>query len=156
MQLKILWVGKTRNAAVRALCEDYLERVRRFLTCEVVETREPSRSRALRGPQLLSAEADELERVLPDGCKLIVLDAQGTEESSPEFARYLEGELNRGTRGLAIIIGGPEGVDARLRERAQLRLSLGRMTWTHELCRVLLLEQLYRAMCIIRNIPYHK
>jgi len=85
VQLKILWVGKTRNAAVRALCEDYLERVRRFLTCEVVETREPSRSRALRGPQLLSAEADELERVLPDGCKLIVLDAQGTEESSPDL-----------------------------------------------------------------------
>ncbi len=156
MQLRILWVGKTKSTLLRELCADYVARLRRFLACEIIETRDLTRSRGLRGSELLSAEADELERFLPDGCRMIVLDAGGKQMSSPEFARYLEGELNRGTRELAFVIGSSEGLDRRIGDRARLKLSLGKMTWTHEMCRVLLLEQLYRAMCIIRNIPYHR
>ncbi len=156
MQLRILWVGKTKNASIRELCADYVERLRHFLACEIIETRDLARSRSLSGSALLSAEAEELERFLPEGCRMIVLDVVGKQMSSPEFARYLEGELNRGTRDLALIIGSPEGLHRRMGDRAQLKLSLGKMTWTHEMCRVLLLEQLYRAMCIIRNIPYHR
>ena len=156
MRLRILWVGKTKNAPIRALCADYVERLRRFLACEIIETRDLARSRRVRGLELLSVEAEELERFLPEGCRMIVLDAVGKQMSSAELARYLEGELNRGTRDLAFVIGSPEGLDRRMGDRAQLKLSLGKMTWTHEMCRVLLLEQLYRAMCIIRNIPYHR
>ncbi len=156
MQLRILWVGRTKNASIRALCTDYVNRLRRFLACEIIETRDLARSRSLRGLELLLAEAEEIERFLPDGCRVVVLDAAGKQMSSPEFARYLESELNRGTRDLAFVIGSPQGLDRGIIERAELTLSLGKMTWTHEMCRVLLLEQLYRAMCIIRNIPYHK
>ncbi|NWG12841.1 MAG: 23S rRNA (pseudouridine(1915)-N(3))-methyltransferase RlmH [Acidobacteria bacterium] len=156
MRLRILWVGRTKNTSIRALCTDYAGRLGHFLGCEIIETRDLARSRSLHGQALLSAEAEEIERYLPEGCRMIVLDAAGKQMSSPELARYLEDELTRGTRALTFVIGSPEGLDRRIRERARLRLSLGKMTWTHEMCRVLLLEQLYRAMCIIRNIPYHK
>ncbi len=156
MQLKILWIGKTKNASLRALTEDYLARVRHFFPCEVMEARDVSRARGGRGPGLLEAEAAELAKILPAGCKTVVLDISGEEMSSDDFARWVGSELNRGTRTLAFVIGGPSGVHARIRDGALLRISFGKMTWTHEMCRVLLLEQLYRAACILRNIPYHR
>ena len=156
MQLKILWIGKTKNASIRALSEDYLGRLRHFFPCEVAEIRDASRVRGLRGSDLLVAEAQEIAKMLPAGCKTVVLDSSGEEMSSPDFANWMGSELNRGTRALAFVIGSPSGIHATIRDGAQLRISLGRMTWTHEMCRVLLLEQLYRAACILRNIPYHK
>lgn len=157
MQLKILWIGKTRNASIRALSEDYVSRLRHFLPCEVVEIRDASKARDLRGSdQRLEAEAEEIARALPAGCKSVVLDDSGKEMSSPELAEWIGSELDRGTRTLAFVIGGPSGVHPSIKNGAPIKISLGRMTWTHEMCRVLLLEQLYRAMCILRNIPYHK
>ncbi len=156
MQLKVLWVGKTKNASLRALTEDYLARVRHFFPCEVMEIRDMSKARGGRGPDLLEAEAGEISRALPAGCKTVALDISGDEMSSGDFARWVGAELNRGTRTLAFVIGGPSGIHATIRDGARLRISFGKMTWTHEMCRVLLLEQLYRAACILRNIPYHK
>jgi 23S rRNA (pseudouridine1915-N3)-methyltransferase len=156
MQLKILWIGRTRNASIRALTGDYLERLCHFFPCEVVEVRDASRVRGLRGSDLLAAEAEEISRRMPAGCKAVVLDGAGEEMSSEEFSSWIGSELNRGTRAIVFVIGGPSGIHEGIRGSAQLRISLGRMTWTHEMCRVLLLEQLYRAACILRNIPYHK
>jgi len=156
MQLKILWIGKTKNASLRALTEDYLARVRHFFPCEVLEVRDVSRVRGGRGSDLLAAEAEGIVRMLPAGCKTVALDDSGEEMSSPDFANWIGSELNRGTRTLAFVIGGPSGIEAAIRNGARLRISFGKMTWTHEMCRVLLLEQLYRAACILRNIPYHK
>lgn len=156
MQLKVLWIGRTRNTSLRALTEDYLERVRHFFPCEVMEIRDLSKARGGRGRDLLEAEAEEIARALPAGCKTVVLDVSGKEMSSVDFARWVESELNRGTRALAFVIGGPSGIHSTILDGSRLRISFGRMTWTHEMCRVLLLEQLYRAACILRNIPYHK
>jgi 23S rRNA (pseudouridine1915-N3)-methyltransferase len=156
MQLRILWVGKTKNASLRALMADYLARVRRFFPCEVAEVRDASKARGGSGPDMLAAEADDIARMLPAGCKTVVLDASGEEMSSTDFAGWMGSELNRGTRVIAFVIGGPSGIHARIRNGARLRISFGKMTWTHEMCRVLLLEQIYRAACILRNIPYHR
>ncbi len=156
MQLKILWIGKTKNAWLRALTEDYLARIRHFFPCEVLEIRDVSRARDARGTDLQVAEAEEIGKMLPAGAKTVALDGSGEEMSSPDFADWIGSELNRGTRILAFVIGGPSGLHAAIREGARLRISFGKMTWTHEMCRVLLLEQLYRAACILRNIPYHK
>lgn len=156
MQVKILWIGRTKNASIRALAADYLERLRHFFPCEVVEVRDVSRVRGLRDPDLLAAEAEEISRRMPSGCRKVVLDGAGEEMSSEEFSNWIGSELNRGTRAIAFVIGGPSGIHEKIRSSAQLRISFGRMTWTHEMCRVLLLEQLYRAVCILRNIPYHK
>jgi 23S rRNA (pseudouridine1915-N3)-methyltransferase len=156
MRVKILWVGRTKNGSVRALSDDYLGRLARFLACEVLEARDVARVRGVRGPDLIAAEADEIEKLLPAGCRLVALDERGDEMSSPEFARWLDSEMSRGARELVFVIGGAEGLSPRILGRAQRRLSLGRMTWTHEMCRALLLEQLYRAACILRHVPYHR
>ncbi len=154
MRLKILWVGKTKNRFVRALAADYRDRVARFAPCEILEARDASGMRS--GRDRPAAETKAIAKLLPGGCRLVVLDERGREMSSPDFARWLAAEMDRGTRELVFLIGGVEGVADGLLSRADLKLSLGRMTWTHEMCRVLLLEQLYRAFCILRNVPYHR
>jgi 23S rRNA (pseudouridine1915-N3)-methyltransferase len=127
-----------------------------MIPIEIVEIRDLSKRRGLRGAALLAAEGREIERALTLGCRRVVLDERGTEFSSPEFARWLEAQQVQGTQEIAFIVGGPEGVDSTVSEQAHLRLSLGKMTWTHEMARLLFLEQVYRALSILRNIPYHK
>ncbi len=156
MRIKVCWVGKTQNAPIRSLISDYLARLGHLAPIEIVEVTDLSKRKGLRGEPLLAAEGAEIERALSSDCRRVLLDERGTQYSSLEFARWLEAAQLQGTRELALILGGPEGVDERIRERAHYRLSLGKMTWTHEMARVLLLEQVYRAFCIQRNIPYHK
>jgi 23S rRNA (pseudouridine1915-N3)-methyltransferase len=156
MQLKILWIGKTRNRLLSSLCEDYLERMQPMVSCEVIEIRDLSRARGLRGDRLKSAEGDEIGKHVREFGRLVVLDERGTEFSSRDFARWFQKEQRQGTRELNFVIGGAEGIGDGLASRADMRLSLGKMTWTHEMTRVLLLEQIYRAFSILQNSPYHK
>jgi 23S rRNA (pseudouridine1915-N3)-methyltransferase len=156
MQLKIFWVGKTKNPPIRSLIDTYVERIRHFNLCEIVEVSDVAKRRAVRGEEVLSAEGAEMSRFFSKGFKKIVLAEQGRQFTSIEFARFLEREQNHATRGLEFIIGGPNGLSSAILEQAYLKMSLSSMTWTHEMCRVLLLEQLYRALSILRNIPYHK
>jgi 23S rRNA (pseudouridine1915-N3)-methyltransferase len=156
MRIKVCWVGKTQSAPIKSLLSDYMGRLSHLAPIETVELPDLSKRRGLRGAPLLAAEGAEITRALSPDCRTIVLDAMGTQFSSPDFARWLEAVQAQGTREIAFILGGPEGVDHALRERAHLSLSLGKMTWTHEMARVLLLEQVYRAFSILRNIPYHK
>lgn len=127
-----------------------------MIPIEIAEVRDLSKRRGLKGRALLAAEGAAITRALAHGCCSVVLDERGTQFSSPEFSRWLEAQQARGIREIAFIVGGPEGIDRTLSEQAHLRLSLGKMTWTHEMARLLLLEQVYRALSISRNIPYHK
>jgi 23S rRNA (pseudouridine1915-N3)-methyltransferase len=156
MHLRILWVGKTKNRPMRSLTEDYAGRVHRLLPCTVVELPDPARKKGFRGRTLCEAEALIITSALAPGFRQVALDEKGRQLSSVEFAHWFETEQNRGTKGLDFVIGGPAGLSPSVLDRAHLRLSLGRMTWTHEMSRVLLLEQIYRAQCIVRKIPYHK
>jgi 23S rRNA (pseudouridine1915-N3)-methyltransferase len=156
MQIKLLWVGKTKNASIRSLVSDYLERISHWVSCEVVETRDLSKGRSLRVSDLIEGEGEEISRHIPKFGRIVALDETGTQFASGDFARWIESEQNSGTRSIAFIIGGPEGLSRSVTGRAHLVMSLGKMTWTHEMCRVLILEQVYRALCIMRKIPYHK
>ncbi len=156
MRLKICWVGKTRNSQIGALAEEYLARVRHLLPCEIVEARDVSRGRDLQGDERRAAEARQLLKLLEGSNRIVVLDEKGRQFSSPELARWFEIEQDRGTREITFVIGGAEGISPEISKRAHLILSLGRMTWTHEVCRMLLLEQIYRAFGILKHIPYHK
>jgi 23S rRNA (pseudouridine1915-N3)-methyltransferase len=156
MHIKFLWVGKTKNLSIRSLLSDYLERIRHLVPCEVVETRDLTKRRSLRPAELIAGEGEELLRFVPESGRLVALDETGKQFMSQDFARWLESEQNAGTRAVTFVIGGPEGLSPVVSRRAHLILSLGKMTWTHEMCRALLLEQVYRALCIIRNLPYHK
>ena len=156
MHIKIIWVGKTRNLPIRTLAADYLERISCLVACDVRETRDISKARGLRGADLLKAEGVEILRFLPENGRTVILEESGTQLSSIEFARWFENEQNRGTREVTFVIGSPDGLSEQVAGRADFKLSLGKMTWTHEMCRALLLEQIYRAFSILRKVPYHK
>lgn len=156
MQIKIIWTGKTKNSPIRSLTTDYLARIRAMVSCDVVEIRNLSKARGLRGSELIMAEGAEILRFLPDTGCTVVLDERGKQFSSEELAGWFESEQMKGTREVWFVVGGHAGMDSRVAGRAHFKLSLGKMTWTHEMCRALLLEQIYRAFSIMRKIPYHK
>jgi len=156
MKIKLLWIGKTKSPPIKALADDYLERIRRMTPCEILEIRDPAKGRTPRPTERIQLEGDDIARQLPKAAAIVALDEAGKQYASEEFARWLETEQNSGTKEIAFIVGGPDGLSHDVAARARLVLSLGKMTWTHEMCRALLLEQIYRALCIMHKIPYHK
>ncbi len=103
-----------------------------------------------------AAEAALIGAALPRGARLLALDERGASPTSPEFAAMLRGWADDGLRDLALVIGGPDGLDPGLRARADGAIALGRMVWPHMLVRVMLAEQLYRAATILAGGPYHR
>jgi 23S rRNA (pseudouridine1915-N3)-methyltransferase len=104
----------------------------------------------------MRAEADLLDRAIPNGAKIITLDERGKLLTSPEFSKCLANFRDQGQGHLAFIIGGADGIDPSLRARADMSISFGSMVWPHMLVRVMLSEQLYRAVSILAGSPYHR
>ena len=156
MKLKVLWIGKTKSYPIKALADDYLERIRRMAHCEILEIRDPAKGRDPRSAERIQLESDDIARQLPKAAFIVALDEAGKQYASEDFAHWLETEQNSGTKEITFVVGGPDGLSRETVARARMVLSLGKMTWTHEICRALLLEQIYRALCIINKIPYHK
>ncbi|MBI2836739.1 MAG: 23S rRNA (pseudouridine(1915)-N(3))-methyltransferase RlmH [Acidobacteria bacterium] len=153
MKIKFVWVGKTRDERVRLLEADYLQRVGHYHRCEVAVARAAHDGSDGRR---LEDEGREIASKVARGSYTIALHQSGAEMDSIEFARVL-GMLEGGSRKeIVFIIGGHLGIDRRVLDKADRRLSLSRMTFPHELCRVLLLEQVYRACSIQSGTPYHK
>ncbi len=148
MKLRVLWPGKTRKPHYRSAIEDYATRIAKLIPFEIVETREETatdRGRARR----IKRESETLaaRRLSP---VVVALDSAGRDMSSAEFAAW----LGRQNTDVDFVIGGPEGFQ--LPAKPALLLSFGRLTFPHELARVVLLEQIYRALTILKRIPYHK
>ena len=155
MRLHLIAVGRQKAGPERALTEDYLkrfERTGRVLGLGPVELREID-DRKGGG---MATEAALISRAVPEGAILCVLDERGVVESSPRFAQRLAEWRDRGVGDLALVIGGADGLDPGLRERADFALSFGAMVWPHMLVRVMLAEQLYRAASILAGSPYHR
>ncbi len=152
--LKFLWPGRTRTPELRALEEFYTGRIRTLAPCRIVETREARGFDERQANRILDYEAAGLEKRLEDDYIICLFD-QGTEMTSLEFARFLSRRL-AGQKPAAFVVGGFLGLAGRLLERADLRLSLSKMTLSHELCRVVLLEQVYRSLTIVHGRQYAK
>ncbi|MCP9494596.1 MAG: 23S rRNA (pseudouridine(1915)-N(3))-methyltransferase RlmH [Pyrinomonadaceae bacterium MAG19_C2-C3] len=153
MRIRIVSVGRTRNKYLRALADDYLERVRRFTACEINEVRESAKG----SPGLiLDEEAMRIRATVEVSAIVVALDVEGTLWSSHELARRIEDWQNKAVKESAFIIGGHGGTAASVLERADFRWSLGRITLPHEMARVVVLEQIYRAHTILRGLPYQK
>ena len=154
MRLRFIWVGKTRNEHLRALCDEYLKRLRRFVRCEVTEVRESAQRTKDAGIE------DEGRRILgglQQDALVVLLDVEGHEWSSPDLAAQIEKWQTAGSvKEVAFIIGGHWGVSREVNQRASVRWSLSRLTLTHEMARVLLVEQVYRAYTIMHGLPYQK
>jgi 23S rRNA (pseudouridine1915-N3)-methyltransferase len=142
MKLHLLMLGKTRRPELRAVVEDYVKRISRHSPIEINEVRDAAAA-------LKRLDADRAATV-------ILLDAAGKTLDSNAFAKWLADQRDRGTRELVFLCGGADGFPDSLRSRAYQTLSLGSMTFSHELARVMLAEQLYRAFAILSGSPYPK
>jgi len=157
VKLHFVWIGKTRDRNCAALIDDYLGRIKRFAPYEVNELKERSSGDEKRLPERLAAvESRKLISAIERDDFVALLDEGGREFTSPQFAEFIDKRRQAGTKRLAFVIGGFAGVSDEVKQRADLRLSLSRMTLTHELARVILTEQIYRAFTLLAGLPYHK
>ena len=152
MNLTLLAVGKVKDRHLASLCREFQRRLRRYARIAIVEVRD---SRATDPAQSRLEESDALLAKLPQRTGLVALDVEGEQHSSPKLAAWLEARALAGQSRWAFAIGGPFGLSEALLDKARLRLSLSPLTFTHEMARFILLEQLYRAMTIWRGVPYH-
>jgi 23S rRNA (pseudouridine1915-N3)-methyltransferase len=152
MRICFIWPGKTKDERLRSLIAEYLKRLQRFVRCEVIETREVGGGDRTG----VEKESRRILEAIPSGSLAVVLDVKGGEWSSPELAEQLRRWENDSVKEIAIVIGGPEGMSAAVADRAQQRWRLTRLTLTHEMARVVVVEQLYRAYTINRGLPYQK
>jgi len=153
MRLRVIWTGKTKDAHLKALIEMYLKRLSHFAKCEISEFREASGTQRSVG---IDKDSKRISDGLREGAINVLLDPQGSEWTSEQLAEQLKVWRDSGTKEVAFIIGGPNGVSNGLSQRTDKRWSLSRLTLTHEMARVVLLEQLYRAYTIIHGLPYQK
>ncbi|MBI3933400.1 MAG: 23S rRNA (pseudouridine(1915)-N(3))-methyltransferase RlmH [Acidobacteria bacterium] len=147
MRVEVFWIGKTRLAGVASLTEEYSQRLSRYCDYQGVETR-PGRKKGARTSE------EDLILARSEGSFRFVLDPAGKQWSSLEFAQFLERLRDGGRRTISFCVGGADGFSKEFRDHADLLLSLSPLTLPHELARVVLLEQLYRAFTMLAGHPY--
>lgn len=155
MKVVVAVVGKPRDAALAAAIRQYEERAAHYWPLEYVEVKEES-ARGLAPAQVMEKEAERIVDRLTDNTQLVLCDpTSGTVHTSESFATMLQGFRER-AQDVAFVIGGAYGIGGALRARAHKKLSLAPWTLPHELARLVLMEQIYRAGTIVRGEPYHK
>ncbi|WP_375622937.1 MULTISPECIES: 23S rRNA (pseudouridine(1915)-N(3))-methyltransferase RlmH [unclassified Bartonella] len=159
MQISIFAVGRMKSGAEQKLVQHYLDRFSKIsgdVGFHLKKLQEIPESRAQTACQRMEEEGRKLIEFLPEKCRLIVLDERGESISSTSFSEKLRCYRDEGIRDVVIALGGPDGHNEQIRKRADFLLSFGLMTWPHQIARILLTEQLYRAVTIENNHPYHR
>ncbi|WP_375624675.1 MULTISPECIES: 23S rRNA (pseudouridine(1915)-N(3))-methyltransferase RlmH [unclassified Bartonella] len=159
MQISIFAVGRMKSGAEQKLVQHYLDRFSKIsgaVGFHLKKLQETPESRAQIACQRMEEEGERLIEFLPEKCRLIVLDERGESISSTSFSEKLRCYRDEGIRDVVIALGGPDGHNEQIRKRADFLLSFGLMTWPHQIARILLTEQLYRAVTIENNHPYHR
>ncbi|WP_455474361.1 23S rRNA (pseudouridine(1915)-N(3))-methyltransferase RlmH [Bartonella sp. B30(2025)] len=159
MQISIFAVGRMKKGAEQKLVQHYLDRFSKSsgaVGFRFKILQEIPESRAQTACQRMEEEGKKLIEFLPEKCRLIVLDERGKSISSSVFAEKLISYRDGGVRDLVIALGGHDGHSEQTRSRSDFLLSFGSMTWPHQIARILLVEQLYRAITIVNNHPYHR
>lgn len=150
MKFRFLWVGKTKYKNWLALQDEYLQRLSHFVRCEMTEVKDGA------PPHQKEIEGERILENVNQSTFVCLLDVSGRAISSHELAKTVEKWQNRGLKEVVFVIGGAGGVSKTVVERADFSLSLSPLTFTHEMARVVLLEQLYRSYTIIKGFPYQK
>ena len=154
MRLTLLVVGKTTDPRLVSLIEDYRQRLVHYVPFELVVLPDLKNAKALSEQQVKAAEGDAILRALTPSMDVVLLDEHGKEMRSVEYAEWLQKKMSSG-RDLTLVIGGPYGFSPAVYERANAKLALSQMTFSHQMIRVMAIEQIYRAMTILRGEPYH-
>lgn len=159
MKITILTVGKLKEKYLKEGIAEYAKRLSRFCDLQLVEVEDeqaPDTLSAAQEEQIKKKEAIKILGKIKDGTYLIVLDVKGSKKSSEEFAATLQTCFTNGKSNVTLVIGGSLGLDSDLVNKADLRLSLSNMTFPHQLTRLIILEQLFRAFKINQGETYHK
>lgn len=153
MKISLLMVGKTTDARLVSLIDEYQQRLKHYVPFELVVLPDIKNAKSLTQDQLKAAEGEAILAKVGT-TEVVLLDEHGAEYRSVDFASWLQKKMGSG-RDLTLIIGGAYGFSPAVYERANGKLSLSQMTFSHQMIRLMAIEQIYRAMTILRNEPYH-
>lgn len=154
MKTKLLVVGKTNDKNITKGIDDYVGRVKHYMPLDIEVIPELKNTKSLTQSNQKEMEAEQILKRLQPSDTVVLLDEHGKEYRSIEFARWIE-KLQQTARSLVFIIGGPYGFADSVYERSDAKLSLSKMTFSHQMIRLLFVEQIYRACTIIKGEPYH-
>lgn len=155
MKITFLTVGKTEDAYLKDGIEKYVKRLKHYTRLEIIELAELKNTKALTPEQQKAKEAEMILKKITATDYVILLDENGTELTSQQFGAYINKKAIAAVVNLVFIVGGPYGFDEQVYQRANDKLSLSRMTFSHQMVRLFFTEQLYRAFTIIKGEPYH-
>ena len=155
MTIKLLAIGKTDQKALQALIEEYQKRLGFYIKFEFEIIPDIKNSKNLTEDQQKQKEGEHILNKLSPTDILILLDENGKQMDSVSFSNYLQKHMNSGIKQLVFVIGGPYGFSEEIYNKAAGKLSLSKMTFSHQMVRLFVIEQLYRAFTILRNEPYH-
>jgi len=155
MKTILLVVGRTADSFYVSNINNYIERIRHYIPFEIEVIPELKNTKNISEEQQKEKEGDLLLKTLQQGDSIILLDEHGKEFRSIEFAQWFEKKLNTVNRRLIFIIGGPYGFSPKIHAMAQEKISLSKMTFSHQMIRLIFTEQIYRAMTILKGEPYH-
>ena len=159
MKIDILCVGKIKEKFYEDALKEYLKRLSRYATvsvCEVKDEKTIEGASQHEDELVMRKEGERISKLIDDDAYLVSLCIEGQQASSEEFARQITAIENKGKSHIQFVIGGSLGIDEQIKQRSNERLSFSKMTFPHQLMRVILLEQIYRAYRIKNNEPYHK
>jgi 23S rRNA (pseudouridine1915-N3)-methyltransferase len=155
MKIQLIVVGKTDAPYLRDGISQYEKRLKHYFPFELKEIPELKNARNLREPQIKDAEGELILKLLSNSDHVVLLDEQGKQFRSIEFSQYIQKKANAGLKQLVLVIGGAYGFSDAVYQRSNEKLSLSKMTFSHQMVRLFAIEQVYRAMTILRNEPYH-
>ncbi|MBQ2728835.1 MAG: 23S rRNA (pseudouridine(1915)-N(3))-methyltransferase RlmH [Alistipes sp.] len=155
MQIELIVVGKTDSKEVAALVEMYAKRINRYCRFAITTLPDLRNTKNLSARQQNKSEGERILALLGEGDYVVLLDERGEEYRSMQFAEWVEKRMSSGLRRLCFVIGGPYGFSDEVYARANHKISLSRMTFSHQIVRAIFAEQIYRAFSILHNEPYH-
>ena len=155
MKIKIICIGKTGKSFLVDGENEYINRLKHYIAFERIEISDVKNAKKLSFDQVKQLEGKEILSKVGSGENLILLDEKGKEFSSENFAQFLQTKFNQGGKGITFVIGGAYGFSSELYDRSDALLSLSKMTFSHQMIRMIFTEQLYRAMTILKGEPYH-
>ncbi len=154
MKISLLVVGKTTDTRLSSLMEEYISRLKHYVPFELVVVPDLKNTKALSEEQIKTAEGEAILRYLTPSMDVVLLDEHGWEFRSIEYAEWLQKKMGSG-KDLTLVIGGPYGFSEAVYARANGKVSFSKMTFSHQMIRLMAVEQIYRGMTILRGEPYH-
>ena len=155
MNVELIVVGKTDSREVEALVEMYAKRVNHYCKFSITTIADVRNTRNMAASRQKQLEGEAIMKLITEGDYVVLMDERGQQYTSMEYAQWLQKRMLSGVKRLALVIGGPYGFSEEVYARANQKISLSKMTFSHQIVRAIFAEQLYRAFTILNNEPYH-